>query len=291
MFAGMGLIAASRKRSLPAATPPAAAAGIAGAASQAGPVVATAASAGFLGALLGPIIGLAGAFFGAKASIERTRSPRERQFMVRMTRCVAAGVVVFCGAMFGLVALGQSLHPVWFGVVVAAVSVIYLLALTAFILRRNRRQRQIQAENSASDYRATMTKDATLADDVWFADCTQAQTFRVLDVPDPGFEDCTVLYRAKLKTEGLTGKAYLEMWCRLPGRGEFFSKGLNQVVTGTNDWASFEIPFFLQKGQKPDLIRLNLVVASTGWLWRKAVTGRVWIKGVEMLKAPLPAST
>jgi hypothetical protein len=133
-----------------------------------------------------------------------------------------------------------------------------------------------------------ISKDVAAAGDAWLANCTKAQTFRLFEVADPGVEECTVLYRAKLKTEGLTGRAYLEMWCRLPGRGEFFSKGLNQAVTGSNDWASFEIPFFLKKGEKPDLIRLNLVVASTGWLWKKAVAGKVWIKGVELLKSPLP---
>ena len=132
----------------------------------------------------------------------------------------------------------------------------------------------------------TISKDVTVAGDAWSANCTKAQTFRLFEVANPGVEECTVFYRAQLKTEGLTGRAYLEMWCRLPWRGEFFSKGLNQVVTGSNDWASFEIPFFLKKGQKPDLIRLNLVVASTGWLWKKVVTGKVWIKGVELVKAP-----
>ncbi len=39
------------------------------------------------------------------------------------------------------------------------------------------------------------------------------------------------------------------------------------------------IPFFLQAGQKPDLIRLNLVVAGKG---------RVWIDDVRLLRQPLP---
>jgi len=133
----------------------------------------------------------------------------------------------------------------------------------------------------------TISKDVAVAGDAWLANCTKAQTFQLFEVPDPGIEECRVLYRAKLKTEGLTGRVYLEMWCRFPGRGEFFSKGLNQAITGTNDWASFEIPFLLKKGERPDLIRLNLVVASTGWLWKKAAAGKVWISGVELLKAPL----
>ena len=122
--------------------------------------------------------------------------------------------------------------------------------------------------------------------DGWTAVCDQARTFRLFETPDPEVEDCTVLYRARLKTEGLTGKAYLEMWCRLPGRGEFFSRGLNQVVTGSTDWISCEIPFLLRKGQAPDLIRLNLVLAASGFVFKKRVAGKVWIAGVELLTTP-----
>jgi len=118
----------------------------------------------------------------------------------------------------------------------------------------------------------------------WLVKCDKAQTYRLFEVPEPDVEECTVLYRAKLKTEGLTGNAYLEMWCRLPGRGEFFSKGLNQTVTGSNDWVSCEIPFFLKKGEKPDLIRLNLVVVATGFIFKKTVAGKVWIKEVELVR-------
>ncbi len=130
----------------------------------------------------------------------------------------------------------------------------------------------------------TVTKDMVVDGDAWLVNCGQPQTFRLFEVLEPEVEDCTVLYRARLKTEGLTGKAYLEMWCRLPGRGEFFSKGLNQTVTGSNEWVSCEIPFFLKKGERPDLIRLNLAVVATGFIFKKPVTGRIWIKDVTLLK-------
>jgi hypothetical protein len=68
------------------------------------------------------------------------------------------------------------------------------------------------------------------------------------------------------------------MWCRLPGRGEFFSKGLQQGVKGTTDWSSYETPFILKAGQRPDLIKLNLVGEGAG---------TVWIKEVELLRTPL----
>jgi hypothetical protein len=132
----------------------------------------------------------------------------------------------------------------------------------------------------------TITMDVVVDGGAWLTVCTKAQTYRLFEVLTPGVEECTVLYRAKLKTEGLTGKAYLEMWCRLPGRGEFFSKGLSQTVTGSHDWVAGEIPFHLRKGEKPDLIRLNLVVASVGWIWKKPVAGRVWIKDVQLLWTP-----
>jgi hypothetical protein len=127
----------------------------------------------------------------------------------------------------------------------------------------------------------TISKDMVVTDDkAWLADCKKEQTFRLFEVENPGVEQCVVTYRAKLKTENLTGKAYLEMWCRFPGKGEYFSRGLNHAVTGSNDWASYETPFFLKKGEKPDLIKLNLVVQSAG---------KVWVKDVELLKSPLPS--
>ena len=126
----------------------------------------------------------------------------------------------------------------------------------------------------------TISKDVVVTDDkAWLADSKKAQVIRLFEVPDPGVEQCMVIYRAKLKTEGLKEPAYLEMWCRFSGRGEFFSRVLDNTVTGSNDWASYETPFFLKKGEKPDLIKLNVVVKGAG---------KVWVKDVELLKGPLP---
>jgi hypothetical protein len=125
-----------------------------------------------------------------------------------------------------------------------------------------------------------ISKDLVVTEDkAWLADCKKAQTIRLFEVENPGVEQCMVTYRAKLKTENLTEQAYLEMWCRFPGKGEFFSRGLAHTVTGSNDWASYETPFLLKKGEKPDLIKLNLVVKGAG---------KVWVKEVELLKGPLP---
>ena len=113
----------------------------------------------------------------------------------------------------------------------------------------------------------------------WHIDArAEEQTIRLFEVENPAVEQCLLTYRAELKAEGLQGRGYLEMWCRLPGRGEFFSKGYKQAVSGTINWARYEIPFYLKGDQKPDLIKLNVVVEGPG---------RVWVRNVEVLKTPL----
>lgn len=124
-----------------------------------------------------------------------------------------------------------------------------------------------------------ITRGSLVVDqDAWRAESKEKQTFLFFELPGPGLEQCILTYRAKLKTEDLQGRAYLEMWCNLPGRGEFFSKGFHHAVKGTNNWAVCETPFYLKKGQKPDLVKLNLVVEGRG---------KAWIKEIELLYTPL----
>lgn len=143
----------------------------------------------------------------------------------------------------------------------------------------------LAAEPEQKTLKAFTTTDHTISkalhakDDAWMVKSATNQVIRLFEVPEPAVEDCMLIYRAKLKTEDLSGPAYLEMWCRFPKFGEAFSRGLDNQVTGSNDWASYQTPFFLKKGEKPDLVRLNLVVKGTG---------KVWIKDVELVKAPLP---
>ena len=119
-----------------------------------------------------------------------------------------------------------------------------------------------------------MTADAA----GWRVEAAETRTFRLFEVRDPGVEQCLLAYRAQIKGANLQERAYLEMWCRLPGGGEFFSKGFHDAVTGTTDWAHYEVPFRLQKGQRPDLLKLNVTIEGGG---------TIWIKDVELLQTPL----
>ena len=127
---------------------------------------------------------------------------------------------------------------------------------------------------------ATISKDVKVTDEqAWQVSCEKGQVVRLFEVPDPEVENCRVIYRAKIKSEGLSEPAYLEMWCRFSGKGEYFSRGLDHAITGSNDWGTYEIPFFLKKGEKPDLIKLNIVVKGSG---------KIWLKDIELLKGEPP---
>ncbi len=103
-------------------------------------------------------------------------------------------------------------------------------------------------------------------------------TVELYDVGDLDLENATLVYQANLKSENLGGRAYLEMWCTFDEEDDFFSRGLDSSVTGTNDWTLCSTPFFLQAGENPTDVRLNLVVDGAG---------TVWIDQVRLLKLPL----
>ena len=131
----------------------------------------------------------------------------------------------------------------------------------------------------ASDQPTITQTGIRVENGAWRIDArAEEQAMQLFEVENPALEQCLLTYRAELKAEGLQGRAFLEMWCRMPGRGEFFSKGYQQAVSGTVDWARYEIPFYLKEGQKPDLIKLNVVVEGPG---------TVWLRNVELLKTPL----
>jgi hypothetical protein len=86
-------------------------------------------------------------------------------------------------------------------------------------------------------------------------------------IDDIDIQDALLVYQAELKTAGIDGQVYLEMWCHFPGLGEFFSRGLNDPLTGSTDWTSAATPFILKQGQNPDRVRLNLVIDGRGTAW------------------------
>jgi hypothetical protein len=89
-------------------------------------------------------------------------------------------------------------------------------------------------------------------------------------------ENAKLVYKAKVKSD-LDGTAFLEMWAHVGG-GQYFSRGMNDVVTQKTDWKMIQTPFLFQKGQRPDKVTLNLVINGRG---------TVWIDDIVLSKEPL----
>jgi serine/threonine protein kinase len=166
-------------------------------------------------------------------------------------------------------------------IVLSVGSLLVAIALPAFMRAREkaRENAAIALHADATILKTFTTQDPTLAgdrltvsDDAWLLDSAQTQTVQLFELRDPEAGPGTIFYEADLRTEGLDGRVYLEMWCRFPGRGEFFSRGYRDALSGTTGWVSSQAPFLLQQDEKPDLIRLNLAVEGTGRVWIRNVT-------------------
>ena len=101
---------------------------------------------------------------------------------------------------------------------------------------------------------------------------------RLFEVSGIDIENARLVYQAKVRTENVKGQVFLEMWCGFSGQGEYFSRSIQTPLTGTTDWTTEETPFFLQKGQNPDYVKLNLVIDGKG---------TAWIDDVRLIKGPL----
>ena len=84
-------------------------------------------------------------------------------------------------------------------------------------------------------------------------DAQEPMIVPIFEVTDVSVENAIRIYQSNLQSQKLDGKAFLEMWVRLPGRGEFFSRSLDRPISGTASWMRIATPFFLQAGQNPDL--------------------------------------
>jgi hypothetical protein len=89
-------------------------------------------------------------------------------------------------------------------------------------------------------------------------------------------ENAKLVYSAKVKSD-LDGAAFLEMWVNVAG-GQYFSKGMNDMVSQKTDWKTIQTPFIFEKGQKPEKVTLNLVINGKG---------TVWVDDIVLSKEPL----
>ena len=98
-------------------------------------------------------------------------------------------------------------------------------------------------------------------------EATQPITVPIFEINDLKIDNAKIFYRAKVRTKDVIGQVYLEMLCHFPNKGEYFSRGQASLISGTTDWTNQETPFILQKGEIPDIVKLNLVINGSGTAW------------------------
>ncbi|MCE5184905.1 MAG: hypothetical protein LLF76_02125 [Planctomycetaceae bacterium] len=104
------------------------------------------------------------------------------------------------------------------------------------------------------------------------------KVIRIVETGPLTIANQVLIYSAKLRTGDFDGKAYLEMWCDIPGKGEFFSRGIEQPVTGRTEWTSVQTSFRFESRQMPANVKLNLIIEGDG---------TVWIDDIKLLSGPL----
>ena len=107
---------------------------------------------------------------------------------------------------------------------------------------------------------------------------SDADTVRLFELPLDGEQQCMLALRFQMMSKDVIGTVYPELWVRVPGRGEFFSKGFNQQFRGTNSWSNCELPFYLKYGQRADLLKFNLVFSASG---------TIGVKNIELYSTPI----
>jgi len=99
-------------------------------------------------ALLGPVVGLLGAYIGVRASLDATRTPRERQFVVRQTWIMGAAALLFNlilgGYIYAGFAGGWKNQPLAFAVLGTAIPLIFVGFILLAAFRYNRQFRRIR---------------------------------------------------------------------------------------------------------------------------------------------------
>ena len=144
----LGVLAA-----LPAFSLSASAATVGAAAAKGSTTASSAAAVSVLSILVGPVIGVAGAWFGVKASLDATRTPRERKFVVRQAKLVLGAALLFNIAIIAYIFLAMPRfhqHPFVLGVFGISIPVVFCAFIVVTALRHNRMFKALREEEQVA---------------------------------------------------------------------------------------------------------------------------------------------
>ena len=119
------------------------------------------------------------------------------------------------------------------------------------------------------DWTTTAPASGVVVDGAARITTTSGGTFPLaaVDVADLGTTGYEI--RGQVRYDDVAGTSYLEMWSVFPDGGRFFTRtlatdGPMAALSGTSDWRSFELPFFLNGSSPPKRLEINVVLAAAG---------------------------
>lgn len=111
----------------------------------------------------------------------------------------------------------------------------------------------------------------------------QPATVRLYEVAFPQCDNANLVYKVKMKAKDFGGDAYLQMVVHFPSGGEMtmdnYQAKVGGPMGGTMDWTAQELTAPIRKGQKPDSVKLNLILNGGG---------TVWVDDIHLVKVPQP---
>lgn len=137
-------------------------------------------------------------------------------------------------------------------------------------LRRTAAWTPPQVSGNERELRAFSPSDKPVSRSAWWSgsglvvEAAEAGSIALFDLPLPNLERCRITYRFTIDADALKAAVYPKLWCRIPERGLFFSRGVDRKVSGQVEGAELEIPFYLEAGQRADLLHLNLAFEGAG---------------------------
>lgn len=102
-------------------------------------------------------------------------------------------------------------------------------------------------------------------------------TVELFELDDKDFGNQRLTYKAQMRSENLQateemrGISYLELIAKFPDGQKLISRGPRVPLSGTTEWRPVEAILYLDKGNSPERVKLNLIVEGEGKVWVDSV--------------------
>ncbi len=95
----------------------------------------------------------------------------------------------------------------------------------------------------------------------------QPQRILLVETGAIDVQGVNLVFQADIRAAGVKGDVYLELECRFPGTGSHVSRALDYALSGSTGFVSAETSYRLGKSDRPESVKLYLVINGKGTVW------------------------